>query len=96
MSILTDLFDAQLAVLESDVAKDLVPVIQKAVNSMAANPTALNVVAQAELVVISAKAELPKLAQDEIQALATWVNNKLQQLASKATTAAAAVAPGSK
>jgi hypothetical protein len=88
MSLLTDLFDAQLAVLESDVAKDLLPTIQKSVNSIAANPTVLNVLAQADLIAVSARAELPKVAQDEIQSLATWVNNKLQQLAAKAPTVA--------
>lgn len=88
MSLLSDLFDAQLAVLESDAAKDLLPVVQKSINSIAANPTVLNVLAQADLIAVTARAELPKLAQDEIQSLANWVNLKLQQLAAKAPVAA--------
>jgi hypothetical protein len=90
MSILTDLFDAQLAVLESDLAKDLIPSVQKSVNLIASNPTVLNVVAQAEAIVINAQAEAPQLVQDEIKALAGWVNSKLQQLAAKAPASPAA------
>jgi len=82
MSLLTDLFDAQLAVLKSDFKTDLVPAIQQANNLIAANPTVLNLVAQAQKVLVDAMAEGPKVGQDEIKALATWVNTQLQDLAS--------------
>lgn len=84
MSLLTDLFDSQLAILKSDFAADIVPAIQKANNLIAANPTVLNVIAQASSILVSAESELPKLGQDEIKALAVWVNSKLQQLAAPA------------
>lgn len=88
MSLLTDLFDAQLAVLKSDLKADLVPVIQQANNLIASNPTVLNLVAQAQKVVVEAMAEGPKVGQDEIKALATWVNTQLQDLASPPATPA--------
>jgi len=81
MSLLTDLFDAQLAVLKSDLSKDLIPVIQQKNNLIAANPTVINVIAQAEAIVVEAKAEAPQVLQDEIKALAQWVNTELQQFA---------------
>lgn len=81
MSLLTDLFAAQLAVLKSDVAKTLVPQIQTAVNNIASNPTALNVVAQADYIVASAVADAPGILQDELKALSGWVQTELQQLA---------------
>ena len=90
MSILTDLFDAQLAVLKSDFATDLVPTLQKANNLIAANPTTLNVVAQANAIVAAAIAEGPKVLQDEIKALSAWVNTQLQQLATPTPAPAAA------
>jgi len=81
MSLLTDLFDAQIAVLKSDLAKTLIPQIQNANNLIAANPTIINVVAQADGIVAAATADAPGIMQDEIKALATWVNSQLQQLA---------------
>ncbi|MGH8217321.1 MAG: hypothetical protein ACREUT_01940 [Steroidobacteraceae bacterium] len=89
MSILTDLFDAQLAVLKSDLAKALVPLIQQKNNLIAANPTILNVIAQAEAIVVEAKAEAPQIMQDEIKALAQWVNIELQALANPPPASAA-------
>lgn len=88
MSLLTDLFDAQLAVIKSDLAADVIPAIQKANNLIAANPTVINLIAQANQILVTAEAELPKLGQDEIKALSLWVNSKLQQLAAPATTPA--------
>jgi hypothetical protein len=81
MSILTDLFDAQLAVLKSDLAKTLIPQIQQANNLIASNPTELNLLAQAEAIVVNAQADAPGILQDEIKALAQWLNSQLQQLA---------------
>lgn len=81
MSILTDLFDAQLAVLKSDLAKTLVPQIQQANNLIASNPTELNLVAQAQAIVVNAEADAPGILQDELKALASWVNTQLQVLA---------------
>jgi len=85
MSILTDLFDAQLAILKSDVATDLIPAIQKANNLIASNPTELNLIAQANAILVVIVADLPKIGQDEVKALTTWVNNRLQTLAAPAT-----------
>jgi hypothetical protein len=81
MSLLTDLFDAQLAVLKSDVAKELVPQIQIAVNNIASNPTLLNVVAQADVIAADLIGAAPGILQDELKALAAWVNVQLNQLA---------------
>jgi len=85
MSILTDLFDAQLAILKSDVATDLIPAIQKANNLIASNPTELNLIAQANAILVVIVADLPKIGQDEVKALTTWVNNRLQTLTAPAT-----------
>jgi hypothetical protein len=81
MSLLTDLFDAQLAVLKSDIAKDLIPQIQTAVNNIASNPTLLNVVAQADVIAAAAIGAAPGILQDELKALAGWVNVELTRLA---------------
>jgi hypothetical protein len=81
MSLLTDLFDAQLAVLKSDFSTDIVPVLQKSTNLLASNPTELNLVAQATQILATGATELPKLGQDELKALAQWVNAQLQRLA---------------
>jgi hypothetical protein len=81
MSLLTDLFDAQLAVLKSDVAKTLIPQIQAANNNIASNPTILNLVAQADGIAADAIAAGPGILQDEAKALAQWVNTQLQDLA---------------
>lgn len=92
MSLLTDLFDAQLAVLKSDFKADLLPMLQKSVNLFASNPTEINLVAQATQILATGAAELPKLGQDELQALAQWVNNRLQQLVADGKTAAESAA----
>lgn len=90
MSILTDLFDAQLAVLQSDFKEDLLPIIQQANNLIASNPTELNIVAQAAKILQDVIAEGPKLGQDEIKSLTAWVNSQLQRLASPPVPAVAA------
>lgn len=92
MSLLSDLFAAQLAILKSDLANDVVPTIQKANNLIAANPTIINVLAQAQSVQVQLLAEAPQIAQDEIKGLATWLNNELQQLAAPPAPAPAPAA----
>lgn len=81
MSLLTDLFDAQLAVLKSDLKAQLIPQIQTANNNIASNPTLLNLVAQADGIVANTIADAPGILQDEIKALAAWVNTQLTELA---------------
>ena len=97
MSLLSDLFDAQLAVLKSDLAKDLIPKIQTANNLIAANPTLINVVAQGQSILTALISEGPTAMQDEIKALAQWINGELQQLAAPpaatSVSAAATAAP---
>ena len=95
MSLLTDLFDAQLAVLKSDVAKTLIPELQTAFNNIASNPTALNVVAQADGIAADAVVAGPGILQDELKALAQWVNTQLQDLANPPPAPAPAPAPAS-
>lgn len=81
MSLISDLFAAQLAIVKSDFAKDLLIPIQQANNLIAANPTALNAVAQGQKILTLLIAEGPTLLQDEVKQLANWVNQELQQLA---------------
>lgn len=87
MSLITDLLDAQLAILKSDFAKDLLAPIQQANNLIASNPTELNAVAQGGKILSLLIAEGPTALQDEAKGLATWMNAKLQQLAAPAPTA---------
>lgn len=84
MSILSDLFKAQMAIVKSDLAKDVIPEVQQANNLIASNPTILNVIAQAQKIVVDVKAEAPQLLQDEIKELAQFVNSELQKLAAPA------------
>lgn len=81
MSLITDLLDAQLAILKSDFAKDLLAPIQQANNLIASNPTELNAIAQGGKILQDIVAEGPTVLQDEAKGLATWLNSKLQQLA---------------
>lgn len=84
MSLLSDYADSFLAVLESDAAATLIPMLQKTNNSIAANPTVLNGIAQFNQLVFEAQAEAPAVVQDELKELALFVNTRLQLLASKA------------
>lgn len=93
MSVLTDLFDAQLAVLKSDIAKEVLPAIQTAANNIASNPTLINVVAQADGVVNALITNAPGILQDELKALASWVNTQLTALANPPPAPAPAPAP---
>jgi hypothetical protein len=81
MSLITDLLDAQLAILRSDFAKDLLTPIQQANNLIASNPTELNTIAQGQKILADLIAEGPTVLQDEVKELATWLNTELQQLA---------------
>jgi len=104
MSLLTDLLDAQLAILKSDLKTDLVPVAQQVNNMIAANPTVANVLAQGGKLLVDLIAEGPKVGQDELKGLAEWLNTKLQEFAAptappappaaSSAPAAAAQAPG--
>jgi hypothetical protein len=78
MSLLTDLLDAQVAILESDIKTDLVPLVQQSNNLIASNPTVANVVLQGQRMLVNLIAEGPKVAQDEVKELASWVNTKLE------------------
>lgn len=84
MSLITDLLDAQLAIIKSDFAKDLLAPIQQANNLIASNPTELNALAQGQKILALLIAEAPNVLQDETKGLATWLNSKLQQLANPA------------
>lgn len=87
MSLITDLLEAQLAIIKSDFAKDLLGPIQQANNLIASNPTELNAVAQGGKILAVLIAEGPTVLQDEVKGLATWMNSKLQQLATPAKPA---------
>jgi len=90
MSVIADLLDAQLAIIKSDFAKDLLAPIQQANNLIAANPTELNALAQGQKILALLIAEGPTVLQDEVKGLANWLNGKLQQLAAPPTTPPAA------
>lgn len=81
MSLITDLLDAQLAIIKSDFAKDLLIPIQQANNLIASNPTELNALAQGGKILQDMIAEGPTVMQDEVKGLATWLNARLQALA---------------
>lgn len=81
MSAFTDLFNAQKAILLSDIRNEALPILQKAANLLASNPTRLNLIAQAMSVVAQLQALAPGVAQDELKALTAWVNTELQDLA---------------
>jgi hypothetical protein len=81
VSLITDLLDAQLAILKSDFAKDLLVPIQQANNLIASNPTEINLIAQGGKILQDIIAEGPTVLQDEAKGLATWMNTQLQQLA---------------
>lgn len=84
MSLITDLLDAQLAIVKSDFAKDLLTPIQQANNLIASNPTEINAIAQGQKILTDLIAEGPTVLQDEVKALATWLNTRLQTLATPA------------
>ena len=90
MSVIADLLDAQLAIIKSDFAKDLLAPIQQANNLIAANPTELNALAQGQKILALLIAEGPTVLQDEVKGLANWLNGKLQQLAAPPATPPAA------
>jgi hypothetical protein len=81
VSLITDLLDAQLAILRSDFKNDLLPPIQQANNLIASNPTEINLIAQGGKILQDIMAEGPTVLQDEAKGLATWLNGQLQQLA---------------
>lgn len=94
MSLITDLLDAQLAIVKSDFARDLLAPIQQANNLIASNPTEINAIAQGQKILTDLIAEGPTVLQDEVKALATWLNTRLQTLATPpATTAATPAKP---
>lgn len=93
MSLITDLLDAQLAIIRSDFAKDLLIPIQQANNLIASNPTELNALAQGQKILADLIAEGPTVLQDETKGLATWLNTQLQQLANPAPAATPAAKP---
>ena len=93
MSLITDLLDAQLAILRSDFAKDLLAPIQQANNLIASNPTELKTIAQGQKILADLIAEGPTVLQDEAKGLATWLNSQLQQLANPAPAPTPAAKP---
>lgn len=93
-SILTDLFAALAAVLKSDLRTQALPQIQQAMNLIAANPTMLNLLAQADALRANLASDVPGILQDELKALDTFVTNELQQLAAPPPPPAPAPAAG--
>lgn len=69
-----------VAVAKADAAKTLLPLIADFTNSVAANPTQLNIVAQAAKFQVGLLTIVPGLEQAELVALATAINTEAQLL----------------
>jgi hypothetical protein len=69
-----------LAVAKADAAASVLPLIVSFTNSIAANPTAVNVVAQAAKFQVSILAVLPTLEQSELAAIAGIINTEATTL----------------
>lgn len=77
-----------LAIAKADAAKTILPLIVTFTNSIATNPSAVNVAAQVAAFQFGAVAALPGLAQAELVALAGLVNAEAQALLAPVPAAA--------
>lgn len=68
-------------VFKTDAATMLLPPIAKFFNSIAGNPTALNIAVAAAQLNVEVMAALPTIGQDELKAIATLINNAVQAAA---------------
>lgn len=77
---LASIISSLVAVAKADAAKAVLPALAAFFNSVATNPTEINFVAQLAQLQVAVISALPGIAQDELKALATILNNEAQAL----------------
>jgi hypothetical protein len=69
-----------IAIAKTDLNKELLPVIATFFNSIATNPTQINIAAALAKAEVDLLAALPSIGQDVLKQLAALVNTQMQTL----------------
>jgi hypothetical protein len=77
-----------IAIAKMDAAKTALPAIAAFFNSIASNPTAINVTVQLAELQVALIASLPTIEQDILKQIASVISTEAQTIATAATLAA--------
>lgn len=88
MSTLSTIAADIITVFKNDELKTVAPMLGNFLNSIAANPTALNIAAQAALLNSQVIAAQTDIGQDVLKSLASLVNTQVQALVAAQAPAA--------
>jgi hypothetical protein len=93
-AVFSGILQTLIAVAKGDAAKLVLPLLANFLNSIATNPTEINIIAQLASFEAGLLAVLPQIGQDEIKALAAQIQAEATSLltASASTTAVPAKA----
>lgn len=75
MSLVATIFQSAVALAKSDEEKMLLPQLATAMQNIASNPLAANIVAQGNLLLVEAMSDQLKVGQDVLQSIANAVSN---------------------
>lgn len=75
MSLVATIFQSAVALAKSDEEKMLLPQLATALQNIASNPLAANIVAQGNLLLVEAMSDQLKVGQDVLQSIANAVSN---------------------
>lgn len=84
---LSAIFSSLVAIAKADAAKAILPSLAAFFNSIATNPTEINIVAQLAQLQVSVMAALPGIAQDELKAIASLLSAEATALLAPKATA---------